>query len=53
MPPNPSPTIPYGRGFEWWGGGGIPRVNQCPNPSPNPSPTIPHGLIFSRWDQKS
>ncbi|KAM0037221.1 putative glyceraldehyde-3-phosphate dehydrogenase (phosphorylating) [Helianthus debilis subsp. tardiflorus] len=40
MPPNPSPTIPHGHGFEWWGAP-IPRVNKCPNPSP----TIPHGLI--------
>ncbi|KAJ0431650.1 hypothetical protein HanIR_Chr17g0850671 [Helianthus annuus] len=45
MPPNPSPTIPHGRGFEWWGAP-IPRVNQCPNPSLNPSPTIPHGLSW-------
>ncbi|MFS7917619.1 hypothetical protein Hanom_Chr03g00191241 [Helianthus anomalus] len=40
--PNPSLTIPHGRGFGF--------VFHVSTHAPNPSPTIPHGLIerFSR-----
>ncbi|KAJ0522158.1 hypothetical protein HanIR_Chr10g0479271 [Helianthus annuus] len=41
--PNPSPTIPHGHGFEWWGDSHS-TCQQMPQPKLNPSPTIPHGL---------